>query len=52
MHFRSKIRPISDFDAEPKPIETEAADFETGVRQLDELTPDGWQRLHVIVGRD
>lgn len=52
MILRSKIRPIGDFHAEPQPIETTAADFATGRAQLDELVPEGWQLLHVIVDRE
>jgi hypothetical protein len=40
------------FDAAPQPIETEAADYATGVAQLDELTPEGWQRLHIQVDHE
>lgn len=52
MILRATIRPIGDFDAEPRAIETTAPDFETGKRQLDELTPEGWQRLHIIADRE
>lgn len=52
MILRSQIRPIGDFAAEPQDIETTAPDFETGRDQLDELTPAGWQRLHIIVDRE
>lgn len=52
MKLSSKIRPVGDFDAEPQSIETTAPDFETGAAQLDELTPEGYQRLHIIVDRE
>jgi hypothetical protein len=50
--LQSKIRPVGDANAEPQTIQTTAPDFETGQRQLDELTPEGWQRLHIIMDRE
>lgn len=42
MILRANIRKIGDFDGPVETIETTAPDFETGKRQLDELTPEGW----------
>lgn len=50
MKLYARIRPVGDFAAEPQEIETEGPDFGTCRQQLDELTPEGWQRLHIIVG--
>lgn len=52
MILRANIRPTGDFDGEVRAVETTASDYVTGVAQLDELTPDGWQRLHVQVDHE
>jgi hypothetical protein len=50
--FSARIRPVGEVRGQIETILTTAPDFETGRQQLEDHTPEGWHRLHVIVDRD
>ncbi|WP_243061111.1 hypothetical protein [Nocardioides sp. SR21] len=47
MILRAAIEPV-DGAAERRQIEVDVASFELGRTELDDLTPPGWRRLHIV----
>lgn len=49
MILRATIRPQPD-DGRREELRVEAPDYIAARQQIDEQTPDGWIRLHLITG--